>query len=94
VAGCVWGGRPRPLLLILDSEVPVLFVATTTNKINVKGGGRGPPAPHIRRLLNQRSAVHRLFFRHDYHCGGYSVSWFQVQQADALGGAARFADGV
>ena len=40
-----------------------------------------------RRLLNQRAAiaVYGLGFGGDDYCCRYSVAWFQLQQADALG---------
>ena len=44
-------------------------------------------------LLDQCSAVAvRLFFWGDYNGCRYFVAWLQIQQADALGVAARFPD--
>ena len=45
------------------------------------------------RLLNQRSAVHGFLFWRDDDGSGYAVSRLELQQADALSGAAGFANG-
>src|SRR5579885_843583 len=53
-------------------------------------GGRMRPPLH--ELLDQRAAVAVFFFWSNYYGCGYAVTWFQLQQADALRVAARFAD--
>src|SRR5580698_10852549 len=45
-------------------------------------------------LLQQRRLVVLQFFRRNDHCGGYLVFRLQVQQADALRGAAGGADSL
>ena len=42
--------------------------------------------------MNQRTPIRWLFFWRDHYRGGHSVSGFDVQQADALGGSSRLAD--
>lgn len=56
---------------------------------------RAPQATPHNHLLNQRASVGAVwfFFGSDDYCGGYAVAGFEVQQADALGVAAGFADG-
>jgi hypothetical protein len=43
---------------------------------------------HRHQLLDQSRAVDRFFFWHNHDRGGYAISWFEVQQANALGGPA------
>ena len=74
-----------------DASGKALWYTTSLAKARARA-----PAPHSIRLLNQRASVAAVwfFFGGDDYGGGYAVAWLQVQEADALGVAAGFADGL